>query len=83
MNVPNTQFELSVNDIDVIETALRRQIRALTEHRMTYVQSTIKPESELASVQEIDREVREIHTLLGRLHNQKEWYRPKDNYIGG
>ena len=28
-------------------------------------------------------EVREIHDLLGRLHNQKEFYRPRSGYISG
>ena len=83
MTAPNTQFELSVEDIDIIELALQRQMRVLTERRLTAIQSTIKPEWELDSVKEIDREVKEIYSLLGRLHNQKEWYRPKDNYVGG
>ena len=83
MSKPNTHFELSVEDIDIIESALQRQIRVLTERRLTAIQSTIKPEWELDSVREIDREVKEIYKLLGRLHNQKEWYRPKDNYVGG
>jgi hypothetical protein len=83
MSKPNTQFELSVEDIDIIEAALQRQMRVLTERRLTHIQSTIKPEWELDSVKEIDREVKEIYSLLGRLHNQKNWYRPKDNYVGG
>jgi hypothetical protein len=83
MSKPNTQFELSVEDIDIIESALQRQIRVLTERRLTAIQSTIKPEWELDSVREIDREVKEIYKLLGRLYNQKNWYRPKDNYVGG
>ena len=83
MSKPNTQFELSVEDIDIIELALQRQMRVLTERRLTSIQSTIKPEWELDSVREIDREVKEIYSLLGRLHNQKNWYRPKENYVGG
>lgn len=50
----NKNFELDINDIDLIETALRSM-----------------PIS------------REIHELLGKIHNQKIWYRPKDDYIGG
>jgi hypothetical protein len=29
-------------------------------------------------------EQRSIHNLLGKLHNQKTWYRPKkETYVGG
>jgi hypothetical protein len=26
---------------------------------------------------------KEIHELLGKIHNQKIWYRPKGTYVGG
>ena len=80
---PNTQFELAVRDVDIIEHALHQQIRKLNVSRETAIQSTIKPVWEIESVREIDAELKEIHQLLGRLHNQKNWYRPKENYIGG
>lgn len=52
---PNTQFELSVKDLELIEYAL---------HKL--------------------EQTREVRELLGRLHNQKNWYRPKDAiYVGG
>ena len=36
------------------------------------------------SINRIDCEINNIHNLLGRLHNQKEWYRPKNEvYISG
>ena len=28
-------------------------------------------------------QTREVQDLLGKIHNQKNWYRPKDNYVGG
>ncbi|MBT5001276.1 MAG: hypothetical protein HOI86_10420 [Tateyamaria sp.] len=66
----NTKFELSVSDMTIIEDALRA--------------------SKLAKTQEIKKKpmekqnVREIHELLGRLHNQKNFYRPSNGiYIGG
>ena len=81
---PNTQFELTVRDIDIIEHALHQQIRKLNVRRETAIQSTIKPEWEIASVKEIDLELKEINQLLGRLHNQKNFYRPKNKiYVGG
>ena len=51
---PNTQFELSVRDLELIESAL---------HAL--------------------EQTKEVRELLGSLHNQKNWYRPKEGYIGG
>ena len=52
---PNTKFNLSVNDIKLIENALH-------------------------SVEQ----TREVRELLGKIHNQKNWYRPKDKiYVSG
>ena len=58
---PNTQFKLTVEDIDTIEKALRDYTRNVK-----------------------DSDQREIQKVLGKLHNQKNWYRPKTNtYVGG
>ena len=52
---PNTKFELSVRDIELIENALH-----------TLEQTT------------------EVRELLGKIHNQKNWYRPKNKiYVSG
>lgn len=81
---PNKNFELSVNDVRLIEECLRIKLTKLQTLRLTHVESTIVPESEIQSVKEIDFEMKEINDLLGRLHNQKNWYRPDDGiYIGG
>ena len=81
---PNTEFKLSVRDIEIIEHALQQQMRKLNVRRETSIQSTIKPVWELESVREIDAELKEIHQLLGRLYNQKNFYRPKNKiYVGG
>jgi len=50
----NKHFELNIDDIALIEAALR----ALPASK-------------------------EIHELLGKIHNQKTWYRPKGAYVGG
>jgi hypothetical protein len=69
---PNLKFELSVKDIEIIETALRNKVGRRAQ-----------------SLMEVDdpvdrRELEEIRDLLGRLHQQKNWYRPKDGiYVGG
>ena len=84
MTTPNTNFELGVEDIDIIENALQKELKRLAEQRLTHIQSTIKLEHEIDSVKEINNEVKRINELLGQLHNQKVWYRPKKpNYIGG
>lgn len=51
---PNTQFKLTVKDIDLIEHVLR-------------------------SVEQ----THEIQKLLGKIHNQKNWYVAKDKFQGG
>ncbi|MGB0505493.1 MAG: hypothetical protein ACPGGK_04785 [Pikeienuella sp.] len=65
----NTNFHLSLDDVDLIETALRKKLSS-------------KP---AATVRAEDSEkARMVHDLLGRLHNQKVFYRPKDEiYVGG
>lgn len=52
---PNTQFNLSVRDLELIEKALLSM-----------------------------KQTPEIRALLGKLHNQKNWYRPKNEiYVSG
>ena len=62
MPKPNLTFELSPDDMELIETAL-------------------------LAVQKVDpplrAEPRQVQDLLGRLHNQKVFYRPSDAYVGG
>ena len=66
----NKTFELSVEDLDLIEDALRASKNAAIN-------------DDLASKAANDN-VRQIHDLLGRLHNQKTFYRPeKGTYVGG
>ncbi|RLK10462.1 hypothetical protein [Ruegeria conchae] len=71
----NDLFELSVEDMELIEEAMRHAISARS----------------VALVDEgnEDREAREnfvrkAHELLGRLHDQKIFYRPKSGvYVSG
>lgn len=66
----NTQFELSVEDLDLIEDALRTK-------KLAETQSGLKAGAGQDTA-------RDIHDLLGRLHNQKTFYRPaKGPYVGG
>ena len=80
---PNTTFNLSVDDINLIEEALNYQLSRLIERRQTHVESTIVPEAELESVKYIDYQISNVRELLGNLHNQKNWYRPSGIYVSG
>jgi len=70
---PNHQFNLSVEDIDIIERALtakagRRGLRLMQGE----------------DDDKLKQEMQDIQNLLGRLHEQKIWYRPKKKiYVGG
>ena len=67
----NRNFDIDLADLDVIETALRERMKSLTEA------ATVEPGLDS------DGELHSIKGLLGRLHNQKVFYRPKSGYIGG
>ena len=69
MAIYNTKFELSVDDIDRIEGALRASKLQLTQEQF-------------AKRANVEDELRDISELLGRLHNQKTFYRPrKGTYV--
>lgn len=70
---PNYNFELSVKDISIIETALKNKIG----RRSQRIIEGEDPEM-------LQREMKEINDLLGRIHNQKSWYRPQQEvYVSG
>lgn len=74
MSKYNSRFELSVEDLDLIETALRQ----------TKADLSGQPDNLAEAVSNPDETLRQIHELLGRLHNQKVFYRPRRGaYIGG
>ena len=71
----NDMFELSIGDVDLIEQALRQ---AMTSYAIE-----VAGESD-ANRQEREDTVRRMHDLLGRLHDQKIFYRPRHGpYVGG
>ncbi|WP_299045445.1 hypothetical protein [uncultured Tateyamaria sp.] len=66
----NKTFELTVEDLDLIEDALRASKNAAINNDL--------------ALSAANDNVRQIHDLLGRLHNQKTFYRPaKGPYVGG
>jgi len=80
----NPSFDLSVEDLDLIETALHQKIELLSSNRIKYMASDNPDKEEIAR---IGNRIAEIHDLLGRLHNQKTFYRPnakgRDTYVSG
>lgn len=77
----NRTFDLSVEDIDLIEEALRARGRELS--RMRLALSEENP-AHLESIRVIEDDQRTGEELLGRLHDQKIFYRPQTSvYVGG
>jgi len=76
MPKPNTSFSLSVEDVAVIEEALRMRKKELSLKQLS--------DSPKAAAPDADEDVRQIHELLGHLHNQKVFYRPSNGaYVSG
>jgi len=66
----NKQFELSIEDMDLIETALRKEVAA------EQVDCSDQPEARALK--------HRVNDLLGRLHSQKRFFRPTDGpYVSG
>lgn len=80
----NKSFNLNPSDIELIEISLRKEQSRISVSRQTLIDSTIVPPDQISSVREYDEEIKNITALLGRLHEQKIWYRPKDKvYVSG
>jgi phosphoribosyl-dephospho-CoA transferase len=69
---PNIKFTLSVRDIEIIEQALR----AKAGRRGMAIAN-----GETSDM--LKKEMHEIQELLGRLHDQKIWYKPKNKFVPG
>ena len=81
----NTSFDLDVRDVELIENALNSVI---TKRSSTIINSASNSDTEPTEENcpvEIKSQISELRDLLGKLHNQKVWYRPKNRfaYIGG
>jgi hypothetical protein len=85
MSKPNTEFNLGLRDIDLIEEALNLVIAKRSSMMSSIAGNTAENTTDMASYREIRNEVAELSELLGRLHNQKNWYRPQTEavYVSG
>lgn len=80
----NDSFKLNTSDIELIENCLRREQSRISVSKQTTIDSTIIPPDQIASVKEYDARIKNINELLGKLHEQKIWYRPKGKvYVSG
>ena len=84
MYKPNTSFLLSIEDIEVIENALRFHKKDLSMKRMKVAANSAAPKTGYDAVARLDNSVRKIHELMGNLHNQKVFFRPSNvAYVSG
>jgi len=77
----NRSFDLSIQDVDLIEEAMRARGRELSNMRLAL--SDQNP-AHLESIRVVEQDQRENEELLGRLHDQKVFYRPvSEQYVSG
>ena len=81
----NISFDLTVQDIDLIESALRTHKKTLSLERLALLDQGAAPQPD--DLARLDATLGALNALLGRLHNQKIFYRPKAGedapYISG
>lgn len=75
-----TQFELDIQDIDRIEASLTQRVGDLSRRVLSAGDDGAGARPEVSSLQE---EIQQLRGLLGRIHEQKIWYAPKDFQPGG
>ena len=85
MSKPNTEFNLNLRDIDHIENAINSVIARRSSAMSSLTENASENTTDISSYREIKQEVAELRDLLGRLHNQKNWYRPQSDavYVSG
>ena len=85
MSKPNTEFNLGLRDIDLIEDAINLVIARRSSAMSALAEDTLENTTDMSAYREIRHEVAELRESLGRLHNQKNWYRPQTDavYVSG
>jgi len=73
---PNKKFDIDLRELQIIEGALHQKLHEQLNQQRSYRNRENQIQTELA--------ISEIRNLLGSLHNQKTWFRPRDKiYISG
>ena len=71
-----SSFKVNLQEMSVIETALNQTLSASLDELHTL------PHGDKA--EKLKSNIREVNELLGSLHNQMNWFRPKSSvYISG
>ena len=85
MSRPTTEFSLGLRDIDMIEDAINSVIARRSSTMNSMASNTSEKTTNMSAYRDIRQEVADLRDLLGRLHNQKNWYRPKNEtvYVSG
>ena len=85
MSKPTTEFNLGLRDIDLIEDAINLVIARRSSAMSSLTEDKVENTTDMTAYKEIRQEVADLRCLLGRLHNQKNWYRPptKAVYVSG
>ena len=85
MSKPNIEFNLDLRDIDLIESAINSVIARRSSAMSSLTESSVENTMDISAYRDIKQEVAELRDLLGRLHNQKNWYRPQTEgvYVSG
>ena len=85
MSKPNNEFNLGLRDIDLIEDAINSVIARRSSAMSALAEDKVENTTDMSAYREIRHEVAELRELLGRLHNQKNWYRPQTDsvYVSG
>ena len=79
MSDHNSSFQLTIDDMDLIEEALRAHGRELSLQKVVGADGAAHEANS-----EIEESLRRGEDLLGRLHDQKIFYRPKTEvYVSG
>ena len=77
----NRNFQLSINDVDLIEEALRARGRELCRMRRALADDN---PADIEAIRVVEEDQRKGEELLGRLHGQKIFYRPKSSvFVSG
>ena len=85
MSKPNTEFNLDLRDIDHIESAINSVIARRSSAMSSLTENSAQNTMDISAYREVKQEIAELRDLLGRLHNQKNWYRPQTEsvYVSG
>ena len=85
MSKPTTEFNLDLRDIDHIENAINSVIARRSSAMSSLTDNSEENTMDISSYREIKEEVAELRDVIGRLHNQKNWYRPQTEavYVSG